>query len=108
MDGNTETYSKINYRNMKFFKLPVHSSNATVRNNMNRYINRVDRELLTDISDLANFDIEGLSLADFTYGEKALLKEYIENFKSIRLKSGNHSDLYVIEEMIKDLDLLIA
>lgn len=110
MDGSTEKYSKINYRTIKFFKLPVHSATSTIRNNLNRNIRRTNRELLTDISDIANYDIKGLSLADFTYGEKALLKEYIENFRSIKKMESelNYSDADIIEEMIKDLDDLRA
>jgi hypothetical protein len=97
-DGNT--YSKINYRDINFFKLPVHSEDLA--NQLNRCIVRTDRELLTDISDLAGFNIKGLSLADFTYGEKALLKEYIENFKII--KKINKTDADVVLDMIKELD----
>jgi hypothetical protein len=97
-----DPYSKINYRNIKFFKYPVHSANSSITNNINRNITRVNRELLTDISDLVNYDIEGLSLADFTYGEKALLREYIDNFKSVKRKRSM-SDIETIKEMLKEL-----
>jgi hypothetical protein len=94
---------------VKFFKLPVHSSTADIRNTLNRRIKRTDRELLTDITDMANFDIKGLALADFTYGERALLKEYLDNFRSIKkLGVRDYTDLQVVEEMISDLDDLIA
>jgi len=101
-------YSKINYRNVKFFKLPVHSGIEAITDKLNRNIVRVDRELLTDITDLANFNIAGLSLADFTYGEKALLREYIDSFKAIKKLATATSDYEVVELMKKDLDYLSA
>jgi hypothetical protein len=97
-------YANINYRTFKFFKLPIHSEALT--NSLNRNIVRVDRELLTDVTDLSNFDIEGLSLADFTYGEKALLFEYIDNFRNIK-KKYDDSSFNIVKDMIKELDNLV-
>lgn len=99
--GNASGINKnIRYKDTKFFKLPVHSSE-----NINRSIVRTTREMLLDISDITNFDIEGMSTADLTYGEKALLEEYISEYRSFN-NLRDETNVQVIEQMLEELKKL--